>query len=172
MDLPTVVVQEQVVVSAEQDAVSNIGTAVISIPVGDVMGFAPGGRTLAVTETAAAISCGEGDALRAGEHPLLSTHVEWLKSIVKNDLCGATGTRKALNGVDTDSLGLAFNVAGTATGSKRGEGDEHTNDGCPSAQQLTAVGFGTLTQQLEENVGGELCGRAGIFVVLNLRMLI
>lgn len=149
-------------VSTEQDAVCDVGAAVISIPVGDMMGFAPGGWTLAVAETAAAISCSECDALRAGEHPLLSTNVEGLKSIVKNDLCGASGTRKALNGVNTDSLGLAFNVAGTSASSKRGKGDEDTNDGCSPAHQLAAVGFGTLTQQFEEDVGRELSGRAGI----------
>jgi hypothetical protein len=82
---PTIVVQKQVMVSAKEDAVRDVRSAVISIPVGDVVGFAPGGWPFAVAEAATAVSDGEGDALRFGEHPLFSTDVEWLKVVVESD---------------------------------------------------------------------------------------
>jgi len=70
---------------AEQNPVRNVCGAVIPIPLLDVVGFAPRWRSFAPAEAATTISCGEGDALGSGEHPLFATNVEWLKVVVKHD---------------------------------------------------------------------------------------
>jgi hypothetical protein len=85
VDFPTVVVEEQVMVPTEQDPVRNVGTAMISVPVVDMMSFAPGWWSFAVSETAATISCGKGDALRFGEHALVAADVERLECVVESD---------------------------------------------------------------------------------------
>ena len=54
MGFPAVVVEEEVVVSAEEDAVGEVGAAFVSGPVGDVVAFAPGWGSIAVGEHAAA----------------------------------------------------------------------------------------------------------------------
>jgi hypothetical protein len=106
-------------VATKQNAVRNVGATVISLPLLYVVSFAPGGRSFAITEAAAAISSGEGYTLLFGEHPLFATDVEWLEVVVESDFCGATSTGEALDGVDAHCLRLAFDVAGTTAGTKR-----------------------------------------------------
>ena len=59
-DFPVVVVEEEVVSSAEEDSVVDVGGSVVSVPVCDVVGFAPGGGSVAGGEHAASVAEGEG----------------------------------------------------------------------------------------------------------------
>ena len=63
VDSPVVVVDEHVVVAAEQDAVADVGSAVIAVVLVDVVGFAPGSGAVAVREAAATITSGKRVAL-------------------------------------------------------------------------------------------------------------
>ena len=58
-DFPVVVVEEEVVASAEEDSVVDVGGSVVSVPVSDVVCFAPGGGSVAGGEHAAAVAEGE-----------------------------------------------------------------------------------------------------------------
>ena len=70
---------------AKQNPVCDIRIAVVAIPLLDVVGFAPRWRSFATAEPATTISCGEGDALGSGEHPLFATNVERLKAFVEHN---------------------------------------------------------------------------------------
>jgi hypothetical protein len=83
---PAVIVQQEVMVPTEQNPVRNVCGAVIPIPLLDVVGFAPRWRSFATAEPATTISCGEGDALGSGEHPLFATNVERLKAFVEHNV--------------------------------------------------------------------------------------
>ncbi len=72
------VVEQQVVVFAEQEAVGRIRSAAVAGPVLDVMSFAPGGRTFAAGPAASRISNGKRYALATCVQTLLSPHVERL----------------------------------------------------------------------------------------------
>ena len=71
--------------TTEQNPVLYVRIAVVSIPLVDVVGFAPGWRSFATAESATTIPCGKGDALGFGEHPLFATNIEWLKIVVERD---------------------------------------------------------------------------------------
>jgi len=66
-DLPTIVVRQQVVMPAEQYSVGDVGSPMITLPVIDVVGFAPGGRPVAARPSAPSIARGEGKSLRSAE---------------------------------------------------------------------------------------------------------
>jgi hypothetical protein len=57
-NLPVVVVKQHVVFTTQQDAVSDVGFAVVSVPVFDVVCLAPGHGPVAVFPPAAAVSHG------------------------------------------------------------------------------------------------------------------
>ena len=62
-DAPSAVVELHVVEAAQQDAAVDVGLALISVPVVDVVGFAVRRRPIATGPAAAAVADREGDAL-------------------------------------------------------------------------------------------------------------
>ena len=85
MDVPPVVVKQQVMEFAEQDAVFDVGVPVVAFPVVDVVRFAPGGRSVAAGPEASAVSHPEADALPGGEEALGSSDVDALAVVVEGD---------------------------------------------------------------------------------------
>ncbi len=75
-DSPMVVVEQHVVMSAQQDTVVDVSAAVIVIPFVDVVGFAPGRRSVAGGEDAPAVSHAQCGALASGEASFGSPVVE------------------------------------------------------------------------------------------------
>ena len=76
-DFPLVVVEEEVVVSAEEDSVGEVGASGVSYPVGDVVAFAPGGGPVAAGPHASAVAGGQGDALSCGVEAVFTSDVQW-----------------------------------------------------------------------------------------------
>ena len=84
-DLPMVVVHQHVVMPAEKHAAIEIRRPIIAFPMIDVVGFAPTGRPIASRHSAAAVSCGEHDALSGRKESLLSTEIETVCGGVEGD---------------------------------------------------------------------------------------
>ena len=80
-DVPAVVVEEEVVVFAEEDAVGDVGLAVVGDVFVDVVGFAPGHGGVASFGGAASPFDGEGDALGFGEQALLSSDIQGVEGV-------------------------------------------------------------------------------------------
>src|SRR4051794_37667482 len=72
---PAVVVHEQMMMSAEQYPVSDVGSAVIPLPLVDVMRLGPPRWPIAVGEPAATIAGGESDSLPVSEQPLCAPDI-------------------------------------------------------------------------------------------------
>ena len=64
--------------SAEQDAVFEIGVTGVALPVDDVVGFGEARWTLTVGEAASAVAGGKADALAWGEEALVAADVDHL----------------------------------------------------------------------------------------------
>ena len=62
-DLPTVIVREHMVMSAQQHTAVDVCSTVIALPVVDVMSFGPAGRPVAAREEASSIPGGKDHAL-------------------------------------------------------------------------------------------------------------
>ncbi|QYF74226.1 hypothetical protein [Cryobacterium sp. PAMC25264] len=102
------VVQEAVVRVAEQDAVADVGGAVVAEPVVDVVGFGEGGWFVAVAPAAAAVAGGEGDALGGGEEALVSAEVEGLVVGGEGDGQGAAVADEPVEGGLGQGCGVAL----------------------------------------------------------------
>ena len=76
------VVQQEMMMSAQQDSSVDVGCATISLPVVDVVCFAPGWWPFATGPAASAIACGKGDALGPAEESAFAAQVEWLAGVL------------------------------------------------------------------------------------------
>jgi hypothetical protein len=107
------------VVSAQENAVGDVGAALISLPVFDVVGFAPGGRSFAAGPPASAIAGRESHALRPAEEPAFAPKIERLPSVVRVAVDGekncAGGARVPLDGGYRHGVGLALDEAAART---------------------------------------------------------
>jgi hypothetical protein len=95
-----IVVQQQVMVSAEENSVGNVGAAAVSCPKLDVMGFRPGRRPLATGPTASAVSRCKCDALGAGVETLFASAVQRLTLGVKTHFCHRSHAGEPFGGFD------------------------------------------------------------------------
>jgi hypothetical protein len=75
-DLPPIVVHEHVVMSTQKYSAFEIGLAVVSMPVVNMVCFAPTGRSVASGEQASAVSGRKRDTLAGGEEALFAADVE------------------------------------------------------------------------------------------------
>ena len=75
-DGPVVVVEQHVVVAAEEHPVDDICLSAVAEPLVDVVRFGPGRRPIASGPQASAVSGNEGDFLAAGEQSLLAADVQ------------------------------------------------------------------------------------------------
>ena len=75
-DVPAVVVNEEVVRFAQQDAVGDVGFAVLGRPFVDVVCFGPGHFGVASFDRASTPFDGEGGALLCGEESLFTSDVQ------------------------------------------------------------------------------------------------
>jgi hypothetical protein len=156
------VVQEQVMVLAEQDSVGRIGAATVSRPVLDVVRFAPGWRSVAVGPSASTVPFFEHAALATGEQPLLATQVERLAVLVEDEGDGALDAGEPLDRLDRhrDVTRRKPTMPGAGNELTFGHGDAH--GGRSSAQELRGVHLGTRGDQPEEDIRRELLGAASV----------
>nr|WP_240034675.1 hypothetical protein [Glaciihabitans arcticus] len=160
-DFPCVVVQGEVVERAEQDAVVDVGGAVVVFPVVDVVGFGPGCGSVAAGPHAAAVAGGEGDALFAGEAALLSSNIQ-RPGVCDGDSCGGASAGQAFQSVRADRVGLSLNetvTAGTSEGVHCGQHPDHRTAG---PQQFAVVDGRRGLDEVQEGIGGQLCRSAVI----------
>src|SRR6185437_163416 len=94
--------------ATEQDAISDIGAAMIAEPFVDVVRFTPGGRSVAARESASAVSDRQPDPLSRREEPLLAADVDGLAGRVEVDRHRAAIAELALNRADADRSRLAL----------------------------------------------------------------
>ena len=85
LDLPAIVMQKHVVIAAQKNAVIDVGVAVVTFPVLDVMGFGPTGRRRAVSPPAASITRSECNALSRTVKALLTAEVQDVVVLVDCD---------------------------------------------------------------------------------------
>ena len=71
-DFPVVVVDEEVMVSTQEDPVFDVRFAVVAMPVADVMCFRPGRWAFAGWEEATTVSGGEDQFVAAAEEALFT----------------------------------------------------------------------------------------------------
>jgi len=76
-------VEEQVVMSAEEDSGGDIGAAAIPFPVLDVVGFAPGGWALTAGEAASTVAGSQCDALAGAEEAAFAAEIQRLAGLAE-----------------------------------------------------------------------------------------
>ena len=162
LDLPVVIVQEEMVVFAEQDSVGHVGAATVSGPVVDVVGFAPGWWSFAAGPTASTVAFGKGRALAGCEESLLATHVERLAVLVEDDGDGALSAGETFDGFDRDRLLGSLQTPVSGAGDELLFGDRDADGGSSVPQQLARLHLGAGCDQLEEDVGRQLLRGARI----------
>src|SRR5690554_2657181 len=123
-DVPVVVVEEHVVVSAQQDPVREVGVAVISGPLVDVVGFGPGGGPVTVWPPAPTVPGGQADALPSCVQALLPPEVDALPVGIEGDRDSPGLTQHSLDCFDRHRGGLSLDATVTGTGFQGGGGDE------------------------------------------------
>src|SRR5690606_31993990 len=84
-DPPSAVMQRHVVISTEQNAAIDVGSAVVAIPFVDVMRFAVRRGAVAPSPSASAIADCEGDALSWSEQSLFAADVERVSVWIEGD---------------------------------------------------------------------------------------
>jgi hypothetical protein len=84
-DIPAAVVEQEMVVSTEEDSVPDVGPSVVFGPQHNVVGFAPGRRPVTARGCASAPDDREGFALFGGEEPVLAPVVEGPPVFVEHD---------------------------------------------------------------------------------------
>jgi uncharacterized protein (DUF58 family) len=84
-DFPAAIVEQEVVVPAEEDSVSDICPAAVFGPEHDVVGFAPGRRPVAARGSASAPDDREGFPLFGGEKPMFAPVVKCSPVFVEYD---------------------------------------------------------------------------------------
>ena len=161
-DLPVVVVEEEMVVFAEEQSVGDVGAAVVSGPVLDVVGFAPGGWSVASGPEAAAVAFGEGGALAWGEESVFAPDVEGVAVAVEDDGDRALGAGEALDSCDRDGLLRALQTPVTGACDELLFRDRDPYRRSTVTQQLTRCHLGAGRDQVEEDIGGQLLGAARV----------
>ena len=106
-DVPVVVVQQHVVVAAEQDPISQIGFPVIAGPLVNVVGFRPGGGAVAAGEGAAAVAGFQGAPDRGRGRVGEPAHIEWLAVCAEYDRDDSGVTGQSAGGLGGDRPGQA-----------------------------------------------------------------
>jgi hypothetical protein len=110
-DVPVVVVQQQMVKSAQKNAIGDVGVPVVSSPVVDVVGFAPGGGSVASRPSASAVAGGQSNALTGGVETLLAAEVDALTVGVEYHVQNSGVADGAFDGFDRDGGGLTFDAS-------------------------------------------------------------
>ncbi|HEV7565197.1 MAG TPA: hypothetical protein VGO31_04475, partial [Microbacteriaceae bacterium] len=115
-DSPAVVVEEEVMSAAEEDAVCEVRFAAGAVWV-DVVGFAPGWWAIAFGPAASAVSVGERDSLRAGEQPPGASEVQWFARAAEDDREGTSVAEDAARGRGGERFAAALEPPNTGVGS-------------------------------------------------------
>jgi hypothetical protein len=151
-------VYEQVVVSAQEDSVGEVGAAAVA-PGNDVMCLGPGGWPIAAGEQASAVSGGEADSLPGRVQPLFAADVDDSTGVVEGHGHDSGFAAVSFDGGDADGRGLPFEPASAGPAGQVALRDQHANGGAPGGQDL-GVGFAAEADQLDEGVQGDLLGGA------------
>jgi hypothetical protein len=159
LDSPPVVVGEHVVVSAEQDAVVDVGAPAFGDR-NDVVTLTPRDRPVASGEAAPSVAGGEGFALPGAEEALLDAEPEGLLGIVSEfDGQNAGVAHRAGGGLDGHGFGLVADERDPRAGGEVAGGDEHPHRVSFRAQDAVGVDLATDAHQADERVEGDLTGR-------------
>ena len=107
---------------AEADAVGEVGEGVVGEPSFEVVGFGPGGWSVAVWPDAAAVACSHGGALCLGEEALFSADVERFSGGAEQDAEVAGVAELSFDGGEGDRGGASLDVpvAGHGFGARSG----------------------------------------------------
>jgi hypothetical protein len=167
-------VDHHVVMSAQEDAVGNIGSAALR-PFVDVVGLGPGDGPVAAGEPASSIPGRERDALPCGEGSLGSSDVENLTALVELDGNATTLAEVALDGGDADRVELPVDPAKATALAQVAIGNVDLHHRVTRTEHGAIVHIGGDANQLDEGIDRDLVvaalvtneflrGRAGIGV--------
>ena len=151
------------VMATEQESVSDVGAAVVAVPLVDVMRLAPGGRAIAARKAAATVSHGETDPLTGGEEPLTAADVDDLALRVEMDRDRAAVADFALDRRETERHALALDETEAGAPGEVMIGDDDPHRGALSAHDLGCRGRADA-DELDERVDRQLL--RGAFVAL------
>ncbi|MEL4318011.1 hypothetical protein WJX64_03255 [Leifsonia sp. YIM 134122] len=146
-DLPTLIVDAEVTPAAQQDAVGDVGVAVVAFPMPDVMHFRPGGWSVAVGFQTSAVADADREALRSIEQSFVTAEVQRLPG--RTEQHGqVAGAQPPFDGRQGDSAGVTLDGSEPGPGAQRLLVDDdphrrglrieeaHRVDGCASPDQL------------------------------------
>lgn len=155
--------------SAEQDAVVQIGFAVVAYPERNVVRFTPGRWPIAVGKPASAIPRCQRHPLFRRVQPLLSPDVQWTPIRINADHDRSAGAHQSLDDSDIDRVGLPLHETvpvpgpgprprprpglgpglGPGPGStvQRVDRDQYSHDRSSRTEKLGRVGGGTMAKQ-------------------------
>jgi hypothetical protein len=161
VDFPAVIVEDEVVSSAKQDAVRNVRAAVVPGPLVDVVRFAPCGWPVAARGHAASIAGGHADALPFGEETLVTADVDALSVVVETEGDGSGVADVTVDGGDGYQVGVALKPAMPGSGRQVSTGNEDPHGRSPGAVHYGRVSVHGKADQADEAVGGDLlpCSR-------------
>jgi hypothetical protein len=95
-----IVMQEQVMSPAKQDAIRDVRLAVVTLPLVDVVSFAPGRGSIAAGEETSAIPYSHARSLALGEEALDASDVDTLAVVVELDRYRTRVAEVALDGLE------------------------------------------------------------------------
>ena len=93
---------------AEEDSVGDVGFAVVSMPLVDVVRFATGRGSITAREPAATIPDGDADPLPFGEQATVPTHVHALAVVVERDTHSPGVTEVPFHSGEGDRVGVTL----------------------------------------------------------------
>lgn len=160
-DLPVVVVQEHVVVSAQEYPVAGIRSATVA-PLGDVVDFAASGRLRATWEDAPAVANRDRESLRGAEESLRATEVDDLLPAVELYADHPGVANETVDCCSGDRLCVSFEEAVTTCRLESSFGDDDSYGRAAKSEEGAGVGIDGEPHEVDECVGQTLVARAGI----------
>jgi len=151
LDLPAVVVHEQVVMSTEQHAIVDRCCAAAG-PLEDVVGFAPTGRAFAAGPTASAISHSQCCALTGRKQALSAANIEYFAATVERDGQPAGIADHAARGLRSDRGGRAVDETDAGLGCEFACRDYDSDSGPDGAKRGRIASSNTDANQIDEGV--------------------
>ncbi len=128
-DFPVIVVNEHVVMSAQEDSVRDIRLTAVARPVVDVVSLSPAGRTVASFEHAPAIAHGKRDLLMGSEQSRFPAKIDDVATTIEYYGDRSPQADRPFDRFNADRIFVSLNAAVTRTFAKCLLGDEHPHSG-------------------------------------------
>ena len=161
-DLPVAVMQRHVVISAEQNAAIDIGTALIFLPLINVMCFAIRGRAVAPSPPTPTITNRKRNTLARSEQPLLTPHIKRIPARIDRYGHEPGVTDALLSDRSRNRHHVVFTVRDRSSHTLRIHDLHESHAGLAGSEHSLRIGKSARAQHIEDKVVRELVVRARI----------